>query len=36
MSTLNNVPAVIRVVEQVPVIEREVIDTELVPRTQYN
>ena len=36
VSTLNNVPAVIRVVEQVPVIEREIIDSDGVSRTQFN
>jgi MSHA biogenesis protein MshL len=37
VSTLNNVPAVIRVVEQVPVIEREIIDSGTgTSRTQFN
>lgn len=36
VSTLNNVPAIIRVVEQVPVFEREIIDSDGVSRTQFN
>ncbi|GEM_PF-1667270 len=36
VSTLNNVPAIIRVVEQVPVIEREIIDNTTSSRTQFN
>jgi MSHA biogenesis protein MshL len=35
VSTLNNVAATIRVVEQVPIIEREIIDTNGVSRTQF-
>ena len=36
ISTLHNVPAVIRVVEQVPVIEREIVDTVGASRTQFS
>ncbi|MEZ5965422.1 MAG: tetratricopeptide repeat protein [Planctomycetota bacterium] len=36
VSTLSNVPAQIRVVEQVPVIEREIIDAEGTSRTQFS
>lgn len=36
VSTLHNVPAEIRVVEQVPVIEREIIDSDGVSRTQFS
>ncbi|MEM7202057.1 MAG: tetratricopeptide repeat protein [Planctomycetota bacterium] len=36
VSTLNNVPAVIRVVQQVPVIEREIIDAQGTARTQFS
>ncbi len=36
VSTLNNVAATIRVVEQVPIIEREIIDTNGVSRTQFS
>jgi MSHA biogenesis protein MshL len=36
VSTLNNVPATIRVVQQVPVIEREIIDSQGTSRTQFS
>lgn len=36
VSTLSNVPAQIRVVEQVPVIEREIVDSEGTSRTQFS
>jgi len=36
ISTLSNVPAQIRVVEQVPVIEREIIDSQGTSRTQFS
>jgi len=36
VSTLNNISASIRVVEQVPVIEREIVDTTGASRTQFN
>lgn len=36
VATLHNVPAQIRVVEQVPVIEREIIDTDSASRTQFS
>lgn len=36
VSTLNNISASIRVVEQVPVIEREIVETTGVSRTQFN
>lgn len=35
IATLHNVPAQIRVVEQIPVIEREIIDTDSASRTQF-
>ena len=35
VSTLSNVPAQIRVVEQVPVIEREIVDSQGTSRTQF-
>ncbi|MCB9919305.1 MAG: tetratricopeptide repeat protein [Planctomycetes bacterium] len=36
VATLHNVPAQIRVVEQVPVITREIIDTDSASRTQFS
>ncbi len=36
VATMNNVPANIRIVEQIPVTEREVIDTEAGSRTEYD
>lgn len=36
VSTMNNVPASIRVVDQIPVIEREIIDSEGGVRTQFD